>query len=541
MIFEIYKSLRQYWRIYLLVIVTTLSLLIIFNPLVPGLSMGSTDNVGQSNESPSLVEEYTGMQFSIELGGGTRIRAPLHGVTAEGVNIGNMDRSELENNVSGEFTNLDPTDVSVIFTQTEESQRGQDSYIEITSKGVSVDEFQNFLNRTDISYDRVREGVTEQTRDQAISVLQNRISASGLSGGSVRQVNLQSGESLILIEVSNLDRQDTIDLITRRGEVRVDAYYYNETQEEYVNRTVLVREDFRTIGSPTQGEGRNPPNVPVTIESTSAEQFEKDMIETGVARPGGSNCIYDSRPNDTEPCLLTVVDDDVVYSAGMAPSLAQSISNGQWSISPDFVLETGSFSEAQNLSINLQSGGLPTPVDIDSGDVNFVSPEQGEQFRLIAFLVGVLATLAVATSVSIRYGELKIAGPMLLTALVEVIVILSIAVILSYPIDVAVIAGIVAVIGTGVDDLIIITDRIMGGENPASSSRIFNKRFKIALWIILSAAGTTILALGPLAVLELRELQGFAIFTIIGVIAGVLLTRPAFGDMLRYLYTNDKP
>jgi preprotein translocase subunit SecD len=39
-------------------------------------------------------------------------------------------------------------------------------------------------------------------------------------------------------------------------------------------------------------------------------------------------------------------------------------------------------------------------------------------------------------------------------------------------------------------------------------------------------------------VLNLGELRGFAIFTILGVLVGVLITRPAYGDILRYLLTD---
>jgi preprotein translocase subunit SecD len=41
-------------------------------------------------------------------------------------------------------------------------------------------------------------------------------------------------------------------------------------------------------------------------------------------------------------------------------------------------------------------------------------------------------------------------------------------------------------------------------------------------------------------VLSLGDLQGFAIFTILGVLVGVLLTRPAYGDILRALLTGDR-
>ena len=39
-------------------------------------------------------------------------------------------------------------------------------------------------------------------------------------------------------------------------------------------------------------------------------------------------------------------------------------------------------------------------------------------------------------------------------------------------------------------------------------------------------------------VLGLGDLSGFAIFTILGVLIGVLVTRPAYGDILRTLLTE---
>jgi preprotein translocase subunit SecD len=98
--------------------------------------------------------------------------------------------------------------------------------------------------------------------------------------------------------------------------------------------------------------------------------------------------------------------------------------------------------------------------------------------------------------------------------------------------DLSHIAGFIAVIGTGVDDLIIIADEILQ-EGEVRTGRVFESRFRKAFWVIGAAAVTTIIALSPLAVLSLGDLQGFAIVTIVGVVIGVLVTRPAYGNILR--------
>ncbi len=528
------KSIKKYWRIYLLVILVLLSIAVIFSPVVPGLDIGDGQDV---EDDASWDEKYTSLQYSIELAGGTRIRAPLIGVTAENANIGTQDIDELEESIATDFEKASARDVRI--TTPDESD-SQNKTIEVTSRDVTQEAMQSSLERNDITYESMRDGVTEETRDEAITVLQNKIDQAGLSGGSVRSVQLSDGTEFILVEVPNIDREGTIQLIEERGEVNIDIYYRDSETNEYTNRTTLTTDDFRNVGSAQQGSDTQSPHVPVTIEAGAAQQFQSDVVETGVASSGGSTCRYETDPENTEPCLLTVVDGEVVYSAGMAASLASSMQSGTWADDPSFILQTSDYGTAQNLAINLRAGVMPAQLDIGAGEVSFVSAQQGDEFRMIAFIIGVLSTLAVATSVSLRYGKPKIAAPMLITAFAEVIILLAVASALRYPIDIAVIAGFVAVIGTGIDDLIIIADQVMGGENPATSRKIFDKRFKKAFKIIMGAAITTILALGPIAVLELNELQGFAIFTIIGIIIGVTITRPAYGDILRILYTDEK-
>jgi len=105
--------------------------------------------------------------------------------------------------------------------------------------------------------------------------------------------------------------------------------------------------------------------------------------------------------------------------------------------------------------------------------------------------------------------------------------------------DLSHIAGFIAVIGTGLDDLIIMADEILQRKQKVKTGRIFQSRFRKAFWIIGMAAATTIIAMSPLAVLSLGDLRGFAIITIVGVLIGVGITRPAYGDVLRHLMLDD--
>jgi preprotein translocase subunit SecD len=140
--------------------------------------------------------------------------------------------------------------------------------------------------------------------------------------------------------------------------------------------------------------------------------------------------------------------------------------------------------------------------------------------------------------VFLRYKKPRVAVPMLFTAMAEVFILLGFAAIIKLPLDLSHIAGLIAVIGTGVDDLIIIADEILQ-QGRVATGKIFQSRFRKAFWVIGAAAATTIIAMSPLAVLSLGDLQGFAIVTIVGVLIGVLITRPAYGDILRNLVLSE--
>ena len=51
--------------------------------------------------------------------------------------------------------------------------------------------------------------------------------------------------------------------------------------------------------------------------------------------------------------------------------------------------------------------------------------------------------------------------------------------------------------------------------------------------MIFGAGGTVIAAMIPLMIIGFGLLRGFAITTIIGVLIGILIARPAFGDIVK--------
>ncbi|MFA6332450.1 MAG: preprotein translocase subunit SecD, partial [Methanoregula sp.] len=56
--------------------------------------------------------------------------------------------------------------------------------------------------------------------------------------------------------------------------------------------------------------------------------------------------------------------------------------------------------------------------------------------------------------------------------------------------------------------------------------------------IIVAAAATVVIAMLPLALMDLSTLKGFAIITILGVLVGVIITRPAYGRIIMQILSK---
>lgn len=191
----------------------------------------------------------------------------------------------------------------------------------------------------------------------------------------------------------------------------------------------------------------------------------------------------------------------------------------------------------ENLNILLQSGSLPVAVDSISKET--ISPSLGKSFLFGAGIIGIVAAVLVALVLYIRYRVLKLIAPMMFTVLSEIAMITGISSLLNIPLDLAAITGIIAAVGTGVDDQIVITDELIKGASETEVQSTTTQRVKRAFFIVIAAAAASIATMLPIILLGqgsgMARLIGFAITTIIGVLIGVLITRPAFGEIAKIL------
>jgi len=114
----------------------------------------------------------------------------------------------------------------------------------------------------------------------------------------------------------------------------------------------------------------------------------------------------------------------------------------------------------------------------------------------------------------------------------EVIILLGIAALIGWNIDLAAVAGIIIAVGTGIDHQIIIADETLRGRGIIYD---WKQRIKNAFFIIMASYFTVFVALIPLVFAGAGLLKGFAITTILGASIGVFISRPVFARVIEIL------
>ena len=529
------EFLRAYWRIVLLTIIVSVALYALF---VPGGVFADTGDGQQDGEDVEEQLAQHNLVFGLGLDGGTRISAPVVGMTAENIDLDreNPDASgELESHLRTEL-DLEPGDTIVRDHGPDEGHTA-----EVFDRNVSQSEFEGALESGGVDMDRaeVRSGVTQETRDENIDTISTKVDEAGLAGARVYQSSTLGGNFFIVVEVPDMPRAELQALLEERGVVHIDAYYPEADGDNHTQETVLEREDMDRVGTASFDDRQDVHYVPIVVSDERAEEFQNDLNRLTFTDPGGTHCDYENETAAEDKCLLTIKDGEVVDAHSMGPDLADTMRTGQWATDPQFRMLAPSQADADSLSINLRAGALRAPLDFENAQSFTIEPALADQFKVYSLLIGVLSVIAVSGMVYLRYTDVRVAVPMIVTAMSEVVILLGFAAAIQMPLDLAHAAGLIAVIGTGVDDLIIIADEVMS-EGDVKSRMVFQSRFRKAFWVIGAAAATTIVAMSPLAVMDLGDLQGFAIITILGVLVGVLITRPAYGDILRWLMTEEK-
>lgn len=256
----------------------------------------------------------------------------------------------------------------------------------------------------------------------------------------------------------------------------------------------------------------------------------------------------ESRANMTPSYTKITINQTIVQSwpvVGLlsAPLLTPSITNGSTSDSYQISGVSPTSTPAKELAYatnqtktiaSILNGGA-LPVAIIAGAPTTIPPTLGQRFLYISGIIGLVAIILVSIFIVIRYRRIFLIAPILLTTLVELFIIVSIIGLVG-TIDLSAVAGMIAVVGTGVDAQIIITDEMLGHSGEGSSARTVLGN---AFYIIWTDAALLVIAMLPLFFsTSLVTVVGFSESTIIGAILGVLVTRPAYSAILSRHYSS---
>jgi preprotein translocase subunit SecD len=190
--------------------------------------------------------------------------------------------------------------------------------------------------------------------------------------------------------------------------------------------------------------------------------------------------------------------------------------------------------ELRQTAIILSAGKLPVSAIVESTQT--ISPLLGKEFFNYSFIAGVFSMIGVGILIYLRYRRPSLVIPIMYTSVSEIVLTLGVASLISWNMDLSAIAGVIAAVGMGVNDQIIITDEVLMGEISESTKTYgFGARIKKAFSIIFTAAAAVVFSMLPLLGLGMGLLKGFAITTIIGVVIGITVTRPAYGEVINYM------
>jgi len=480
---ETYIELLKDYRVFALIIILILSVIAI----------------GPHFEDGHLT---TNLKYGLDLDGGAWIQMEFQGVVVT------FDTDQ--RNLDPLITNLSKSlEADVIFID--------QNTLEIR-KAVSEAELTALFAENELNLIAYNHGVSKNTANDVKRVLENKVNSLGNRDAKIYTVvGLNNVARYVRVELAGVSMAEAQEIVGKQGKFELRIQTGGDILDP-VTEHVLFGDVISSVQNPSQ----NPPNsdqwgVSFTLSETGAKQFQTGAIEYGA--------VSDPRNH----WLFMYLDGESVYGAPLSPELAADLSVRP---SNSLVASTGIGEEgrkaAQVLEIHLRNGALP--VDVTIAGSGSMSAQLGEQFKFWCVVAGIFALIAVAIAVYVRYREPAIVLPMLIINTSEIVILLGFAS-LTMQLDLATIAGLIAVLGSGIDQLLIITDEILH-EGKVPSPTIYLKRLQRALGIIVASAATAVIAMLPLALMDLSTLRGFAIISILGVVVGAIVTRPAYGRII---------
>jgi len=367
--------------------------------------------------------------------------------------------------------------------------------------------------------------ITDSQLSDLIQISTTRFNVFGLSDVQIKGVSDLSGENYMLIEVAGATPADLEELIAQQG--KFEAKIGNRTVFEGGNKDIadVCRNDATCSGvySCQPQEAGYACQFRFTLYLT--EEAAKRHAEVTSQIPVDESGQY------LKEKLFLYVDGVEVDSLFVGVDL-KGQETTQISIQGPGIGDTqeqallAAQENMKKLQTVLITGSLPYKLNIVKLDT--ISPNLGSQFVKAIFIAVLTSLIIVSLIIFIRYRKIKESLALLFTSFSELVIILGVAALINWNLDLPSIAGILTTIGTGVDSQLVILDEARRGVSSGIREKI-----KRALFIIFASYATALAALLPLLWAGAGMFKGFAVTTIIGITAGVFISRPAFAEMIR--------
>ena len=504
-------KIKLTWKLWLLIIILVLSLLSIFGFPPSFFQKGVLITSVESN-STAFEQGFRQGQIITQIGG-VKINKVI----------------DFSRALEGKF-NSDKNEKIIFTTKDSEIIYFSKNVPEITVSNIKKTNIKTGLDlsggaRALVEVEGVKLSATETS--DLIAVINNRLNIYGISDMKILPVSDLSGNHFILIEIAGATPKDLEDLISKQG--KFEAKIVNETVFIGGERDIasVCRNDATCSGIESCNKAQDGSSFctfrfVVYLSQQAAERHAEITKKLDVNSTQQGNYLSQK--------LDLFLDDKLVDSLLISEDL-KGIVTTQIQISGSGIGETqedayNSAAESMHkLQTVLITGSLPYKLKINKLDT--ISPVLGKDFLRSILFAGIAAFSVVLIIIFLKYKKIKPSLAIIFTMTCELIITLGIASFINWNIDLPSIAGILASIGTGVDDQIVILD-----EAKHSPSLSLKQRIKRAFTIILGAYFTVLVSLLPLMWAGAGLLKGFAITTIIGITIGVLITRPAFADII---------
>ncbi len=359
-----------------------------------------------------------------------------------------------------------------------------------------------------------------------VAVMSERFNVYGISDTIVRPVKDLEGNNFVLIEISGATPDDLEALVAKQG--KFEAKIGNLTVFKGGNDDIssVCRNDatcaaITQCDVPQQGGYFCNFRFTLYLHPSAAERHalltkNLSIDETGQYLSEKLNLFIDDSEVDS-----LLISKDLRGQATTQISIEGSGTGTTYEVAYSTTQES-----MRRLQTVLITGSLPYQLEIIKLDT--ISPLLGREFTKSLINLAIVVFICVSIVLFIKYRKIKVTLSVILTMISEVILTLGFAALVKWNLDAPSIAGIIAGLGTGVNDQIVIID-----ESVSNRHESIKERIKRALFIIFGAFLTIVAAMIPLFGAGAGLLRGFAFTTIVGVTMGILITRPAFAEIIR--------